>query len=65
MDTATASPKLPQASQGELNSAAAEIFATLAAHVQLHCDRLHADPNQMLRLVLVRAQNGLPSAREK
>ncbi len=64
MDTATASPKLSQTSQGELNSAAAEIFATLAAHVQLHADRLHADPNQMLRLVLIRAQNGLPPERK-
>jgi hypothetical protein len=65
VDTATASTKLPQASQGELNSAAAEIFATLTAHVHLHADRLHADPAQMLRLVLIRAQNGLPPERSR
>jgi len=63
VDTATDAPKLQKATQGELNSAAAEIFSTLAAHVQLHADRIHADPAQMLRLVMVRAQNGLPPAR--
>jgi len=63
VDTATAAQQLPPTTTGELNSAAAEIFATLAAHVQLHADRLHADPNQMLRLVLIRAKDGLPPDR--
>jgi len=61
VDTATASPKLPEASQGELNSAAAEIFATLTAHVQLHAERLHTSPTEMLRRVMLRARNGLPA----
>jgi hypothetical protein len=60
VDTNANAPKLPKATQGELNAAAAEIFATVAAHCQLHADRLHEDPEQILRLVVQKAQGGLP-----
>ena len=63
MDTAPAAPKLPPPTQGQLDSAVQEIFATLAAHTQLHADELHIDRAQMLRLVMIKAQKGLPPDR--
>ncbi len=63
MDTRTAAPQLPPPTQGQLDNAVAEIFATLAAHTQLHADELHTNPQALLRLVIQKAKRGLPPER--
>jgi hypothetical protein len=56
-------PPFPPATQAQLDRAAAEIFATIAAHVQLHADDLHTSPDALLRLVIEKAKRGLPPQR--
>ena len=48
---------------GQFDSAVAEIFATLAAHTQLHADELDTNPQALLELVIERAKRGLPPDR--